>query len=70
MKDPRVRPYYLKEVEKKQTWIQKNPRLFVYVATSSLLLAFFSRPIYDIFFRDYTNLKPISAEETRKKWKL
>jgi hypothetical protein len=70
MKDPRSRPYYLKEAEKKRTWIQKNPRLFVYVATSSLLLAFFSRPIFDIFFRDYTNLQPIPVEETRKKWKL
>jgi hypothetical protein len=70
MKDPRERPYYLKESEKKRTWIQKNPRLFVYVATSSLLLAFFSRPIYDIFFRDYSQLKPDTIEEQRRKWKI
>lgn len=70
MKDPRERPYYLKEAEKKRTWIQRNPRTFIYVATSTLLLAFFSRPIYDICFRPRSEFEHRTIEEQREAWKL
>jgi hypothetical protein len=36
----------------RRTWLQRNPRLFVIVFTSTMLLSFFSKPIYDGFIRD------------------
>jgi len=43
----------------KQTWLQRNPRLTVHLITVTGLLVFFSRPIYDIFFRDYSGQEVI-----------
>jgi hypothetical protein len=33
----------------KRTWLQRNPRLFVVVFTTTALLSFFSKPLYDAF---------------------
>lgn len=37
---------------KKVTWIHRNSRLFVGIATGIGVLVLFSRPIYDIFISD------------------
>lgn len=36
----------------KRNWIHRNPYIFSTVFTTTCLLIFFSRPIYDIFIRD------------------
>lgn len=44
----------------RNSWIYRYPRVFVTVTTTTALCIFFSRPIYDIFFRkdipDYKEL--------------
>lgn len=35
----------------KQSWVQRNPRLFAYLLGGTSLLIFFSRPLYDAFLR-------------------
>lgn len=34
----------------KRNWMQRNPRLFVGTVTTTALLIFFSKPLYDAFF--------------------
>jgi hypothetical protein len=46
-------PLVRQTVLKDRNWIQRNPRTFVSLFTVSSLLVLFSRPLYDIFFREY-----------------
>lgn len=47
----------------KRTWMNRYPRLFVSVTTTTLLLILFSRPIYDAFIR--SDLPPGSPPPPR-----
>lgn len=42
----------------KRTWIQRYPRVFVSVVTTSALLVFFSKPLYDAFFAEQIPVEP------------
>lgn len=33
----------------KRNWIKRNPRVFQFITIGSLLVAFFSKPLYDAF---------------------
>lgn len=46
-------PFVRQKVLKDRNWIQRNPRTFVCLFTASSLLVLFSRPLYDIFVREY-----------------
>lgn len=50
------RPNY---VVPKRTFFQKYPRVVIISTISSFLLAFFSRPIYDIFINDYAEVPKV-----------
>jgi hypothetical protein len=45
------KPHYLKD--QKIPWAKRNPRLYIGLFSTSCLLILFSRPIYDIFIREY-----------------
>lgn len=36
----------------KRNWIQRNPRLFQITFITTSLVAFFSKPLYDLFFAE------------------
>ena len=52
-------PFVRQKVLKDRSWVQRNPRTFVCLFTASSMLILFSRPLYDIFFREYP---PVPAE--------
>lgn len=58
----------------KRSFIQKYPKSFVWVGTAIGTLIFFSRPIYDIFFRTEFAEAPEDPEERRafikNQWKI
>ncbi|EAT39322.1 AAEL008874-PA [Aedes aegypti] len=41
----------------KRNWAQRNPRLFVSIVTTTALLTFFSKPLYDAFIADEPPVK-------------
>lgn len=42
----------------RRNWIRRNPRVFQITVITTFLLAFYSKPIYDIFIRDDYILVP------------
>merc|ERR1712142_130465 len=49
-----------------QNWYMRNPRTFHAVALTIGLSIFFSRPIYDIFFRNYAEApQPIRSNKIK-----
>lgn len=59
-------PLQRKKLLKEQSWVHRNPRAFISIATAGGLLILFSRPIYDMFFRDYSNVAPTPEKSLRK----
>lgn len=49
----------------KRSFYQKYPRSIQVTIISTFLLTFFSRPIYDIFFRDYVEVPYLPAQPSR-----
>lgn len=58
----------------KRNFVQKYPKTTVWVGTVVGLSIFFSRPIYDIFFRTEFAVAPTDPDERRaavlKQWKI
>lgn len=55
------------QIPRRNSWIYRYPRVFVGVSTTTALLIFFSRPIYDIFFNPYQpTLEDIQREHRSK----
>lgn len=58
----------------KRSLLQKYPKTFVWVGTTVGLAIFFSRPLYDAFFRTEFAIAPEDPDERRaflrKQWKI
>lgn len=58
----------------KRSIIQKHPKKSIYILTALGLAIFFSRPIYDAFFRTEFAPTPVDPEKRRaallKQWKI
>lgn len=49
----------------KRTWLQRYPRLTVNILTGTCLLIFFSRPLYDCFIRDTSDLEVVDLRKRK-----
>lgn len=56
------RPSY---IVPKRSFYRKHPLAIQIVTTSTFLLTFFSRPIYDIFFRDYVDVPQLPSQPSQ-----
>jgi hypothetical protein len=59
------KPHYLKKLNIKRSWAHRNPRAYFAIFSTTCLLIFYSRPLYDIFLRDIEDI-PRAVPVTQK----